>query len=454
MIRVLRLSEVASIISAESVGADVAFDDLTTDTRTLQAGQLYVALSGKNFDGNAFIEQAEKKGACGAIVSRPANVGLPQLVVKDTTRALGVLAKWNREQSKATVIAITGSQGKTTVKEMAGSILRMKHQVLVTKGNLNNEIGAPLTLLQLKKNHEYAVIELGASAAGEIAYTVGLTQPQVVLINNAAAAHLEGFGSLAGVVSAKGEIIDGVAEDGVVVLNADDKNLSVWTERAGSRKTLTFSVHGAASGADCFAEEIQIKDTDSTFRLHTPQGDALINLPLPGRHNIANALAAATITLAAGVELIDVKNGLAAVEPVAGRLRTLAGLNGSRLIDDSYNASPASFKAAVDVLAACSGNRVLIVGDMAELGSESAAAHRQLGEYAFSRNIDRLWATGAASELTARAFGANAKYFSDQNALVQYARSCVDAATTVLVKGSRSSRMDIIVAQLSIGAPR
>jgi len=453
VIKVTRLSEIANVINAVTVGADAAFDDVTTDTRTLLPGQLYVALSGKNFDGNAFIEQAEQKGACGAIVSKPANVTLPQLVVADTTLALGALAKWNRQQSKATVIAITGSQGKTTVKEMAGSIVQMKHQVLVTKGNLNNEIGAPLTLLQLNKTHEYAVIELGASAAGEIAYTVGLTQPQVVLINNAAAAHLEGFGSVAGVVSAKGEIIDGVDNDGVVVLNADDENLPVWIKRAGSRKTLTFSVRGAGSGADCFAEEIQIKDAGSSFRLHTPQGDVLINLPLPGRHNIANALAAATITLAAGVALIDVKNGLAAAEPVAGRLRPLAGLNGSRLIDDSYNASPASFKAAVDVLAACSGERVLIVGDMAELGSESAAAHRELGEYALSRNIDQLWATGTASELTAKAFGTNAKYFSDQNALIKHAQSSMSAATTALVKGSRSSRMDITVAQLTKGAP-
>jgi UDP-N-acetylmuramoyl-tripeptide--D-alanyl-D-alanine ligase len=453
VIKVTRLSEIASVISAESVGADAAFDDVTTDTRTLLPGQLYIALSGKNFDGNAFIKQAQEKGACGAVVSKPANVGLPQLVVTDTARALGALAKWNRQQSHATVIAITGSQGKTTVKEMAGSILQTKHQVLVTRGNLNNEIGAPLTLLQLKKGHEYAVIELGASAAGEIAYTVGLAQPQVVLINNAAAAHLEGFGSLAGVVSAKGEIIDGVAEDGVVVLNADDENLSDWIKRAASRKTQTFSVHGAVSGADCFAEEIQIQDTRSSFRLHTSQGNVLINLPLPGRHNIANALAAATITLAAGAELIDVKNGLAAVKPVAGRLRTLAGVNGSRLIDDSYNASPGSFKAAVDVLAACSGERVLIVGDMAELGSESATAHRQLGEYALSRSIDQLWATGRESELAARAFGANARHFSDQSSLIKHAQSCMDAATTVLVKGSRSSRMDIIVAQLSNGAP-
>ena len=452
MIRAARLSEIARIISAELVGDDAVFDDVTTDTRTLQPGQLYIALSGKNFDGNAFIQEAEEKGACGAVVRKPANVCLPQLVVADTTRALGALAQWNRQQSRAVVIAITGSQGKTTVKEMAGSILQTKHQVLLTKGNLNNEIGAPLTLLQLNADHDFAVIELGASAAGEIAYTVGLTQPQVVLINNAAAAHLEGFGSLAGVVSAKGEIIDGVAEDGVVVLNADDENLSIWIKRAGSRKTQTFSVWGAASGADCCAEEIQIRDTGSSFQLHTPQGKALINLPLPGRHNIANALAAATITLVAGADLIDVQKGLAAVKPVAGRLRSLAGVNGARLIDDSYNASPGSFKAAIDVLAACSGNRVLIAGDMAELGSESAAAHRQLGEYALSRGIDQLWATGKASELTAQAFGSNAKHFGDHDALVRHVKSCIDATTTVLVKGSRSSRMDIIVAQLSNGA--
>jgi UDP-N-acetylmuramoyl-tripeptide--D-alanyl-D-alanine ligase len=451
VIRPVRLSEIARIINAELIGADTSFDSVTTDTRTLQNGQLYIALSGKNFDGNAFIEQAAQKGACGAIVSRRSDSDLPQLLAADTTLALGALAAWNRKQSQAIVIAITGSQGKTTVKEMAGSIVQVSHRVLVTRGNLNNQIGAPLTLLQLNNDHEYAVIELGASAAGEIAYTVGLTQPKVVLINNAAAAHLEGFGSIAGVVTAKGEIIDGVAPDGVVVLNGDEENLPIWQQRAGSTRTVTFSVRGAVSGADCYAEDIHLEDTRSSFRLHTAQGDVLISLPLPGRHNIANALAAASITLAAGINLSDVQKGLEAVKPVAGRLRTLTGINGSRLIDDSYNASPGSFRAAVDVLAACADERVLIVGDMAELGSETNAAHRELGEYARSRNIDCLWATGSASQLTVQAFGAKAIHFPDHEALIKHARTCMNAVTTALVKGSRSSRMDIIVAQLSDG---
>ncbi len=455
MITTVLFSEIAKVLGAELHGSDGSFLQISIDTRTLEPGQLYVALQGKNFDGNEFVSKAAENNASGAVVSRLIDCPLPQLLVKDTTKALGDIARWHRQALTTKVIAITGSQGKTTVKEMTGSILKVRHQALVTKGNLNNAIGVPLTLLQLKETDEYAVIELGASAAGEIAYTVQLAQPQVAVLTNAAAAHLEGFGSIAGVVAAKGEIIDGVAkQNGVAVLNADETNLAVWQKRAGNCRTVTFSVKGAESHADYYADDIQLETAlGSRFRMHTPQGEVRITLQVGGLHNIANALAAAAASLEAGASLADVSAGLAGTKAVNGRLRLLPGFRQANLIDDSYNASPGSFRAAIDVLANCEGTRVLIVGDMAELGHETESAHRDVGEYARKSGIDALWSVGEYSKLSAISFGDKSMHFENHDELVRFARSQLTATTTALIKGSRSSRMDVIVAQLSNGEP-
>jgi len=446
----LSLSSVGSNVKGLRYGPDVTFDRVSTDTRTLQPGDLYVALIGESFDGNEFTMAAFDKGACAAVVSAPLDHGLSHLWVEDTTVALGEIARMNRLASGATVVAITGSQGKTTVKEMTGSILGVSHQVLMTRANFNNHVGAPLTLLELGAQHDCAVIELGASGLGEIAYTVRLTLPHVAVITNAAGTHIEGFGDLQGVVRTKGEIIDGLDEDGVAVLNADDSNTPVWRTRAGRRRVVTFGLQNA----DYQASDVRVDDDAAmSFLLTTPGGEVRIQINLPGIHNVVNATAAAAAALEAGATLADVAAGLRQVRPVPGRLNVLGGQGGSVLIDDSYNASPASFKAAIEVLRQYAGTRILVMGDMGELGADSDSAHAGVGEDALAGGIEQLWTVGANSELAARRFGNGALHFADQDALVAHARPSLAAGMVLLVKGSRSAGMDKVVEQLKSGDP-
>lgn len=445
----MTLSQINKVVAGHQLGADVRFSGVSTDTRTLQANDLYVALVGEKFDGNDFVTQAFNKGACGAVVSRDTGIDQPQLRVKDTTVALGEIARLNRLASKARIVAITGSQGKTTVKEMIAAILRVDNRVLVTKGNLNNHIGVPLTLLELNEGHDCAVIELGASGLGEIAYTVSMVLPHVAVLTNAAATHIEGFGDLDGVVRTKGEIIDGLQENGVAVLNADDAHFGAWATRAATKRMVSFAVDAAA---DYRVAELQLDPLGtSRFVLRSPVGDATITLALAGKHNVCNAMAAAAASIEAGASLKAVVLGLAQVRPVAGRLSQMPGIDGAIVIDDSYNASPASFRAAIDVLASSAGNRVLIVGDMGELGTQSEQAHIELGLYAKQRGIDALWTTGTYSALSAESFGVRARHFATQDALIRHAQEHLHTGDVALVKGSRSAAMDRVVEKIKKG---
>lgn len=450
MIGTLSLAALNARLPGTLFGSDVDFSSVSTDTRQLVPGQLYVALRGEHFDGNEFVQQAFEKGACAAIVSDPAAVHSPSLLVADTGAALAELALMNRLRSQALIVAVTGSQGKTTVKEMLGQILGVSHNALVTRGNLNNHIGAPLTLLKLSAEHDRAVIELGASGPGEIAFTVRLARPQVAVLTNAAATHLEGFGSLEGVVETKGEIIDGLPDDGTAVLNADDPYFDVWRLRAGSRQVLRFGLQ--AGDADCHASDIQIDTLKGTrFTLHTPQGDTAIELGLLGLHNVVNALAATAAAIATGASLEDVRTGLARVRPVAGRLCLFAAHSGATLIDDTYNASPSSFRAAIDVLAGFPGKRIVIMGDMGELGEEGADAHRAVGAYARSQGIEGFWATGVLSAHAAQGYGAGALHFERLSRLVDHAMIEAGRECSVLIKGSRSAGMERAVEKLVSG---
>lgn len=452
MIKSMTLSALNHVMKGQPSGPDVSFQCVSTDTRTLRAGDLYVALVGESFDGNEFTWQAFENGACGAVVNELVAVDKPQLRVADTTVALGEIARLNRLQSQARVIAVTGSQGKTTVKEMIGCILGVSHPVLITKANFNNHVGVPLTLLELNATHERAVIELGASGPGEIAYTVKMVMPQVAVITNAAATHIEGFGDLQGVVRTKGEIIDGLPADGVVVLNADDANLQAWMERAAGRRVVTFGMNQTT--ADCFATGIRSSaGAGSVFTLHTPTGSISISLALLGLHNVVNAVAAAAASMAAGCSLEEVKTGLECVKAVPGRMNVLSGVGGAVLIDDSYNASPSSFHAAIDALAAYVGHRILVVGDMAELGSQSEAAHAEVGQYARAQGIDNLWSAGRLSALASQSFGSGGTHFDSQKALVEQALTVFRPGIIALVKGSRSAAMDKVVEQLKSGEP-
>ena len=450
MIGSLYLSDLQRCMPAQLIGDDVEFDQVSTDTRRIDAGALFIALRGENFDGNRFAAQAQAGGAVAVVVSAQQDVAVPQLLLEDTEQALACLGHLNRQRSSATVVAVTGSQGKTSVKEITGLILSQSFPVLVTQGNLNNTIGVPLTLLALNAEHQRAVIELGANAAGEIARTAHITDPHIVLINNAAETHLEGFGTLDGVVRAKGEIIDSSPVTHTVVLNADDPHIEQWRSRAGRRYCRLFSIE-ADSTADYRASDIVVTSTGTRFTLLTPRGEIECQLALIGTHNVANAVAAAALAMEAGASLADAGKGVAAMRPVPGRLAPLSGVKGSRLLDDSYNASPASFRAAIDVLT-CLGplaHTVLIMGDMGELGEQHVTrAHREVGIYARQKGVASLWTTGACSAFASAAFGSGGRHFDEKQSLIEHALQHLNAETVVLIKGSRSAAMDEVSTQL------
>ena len=451
MIGNMTLFQLSQELGGELLGEDVTFANISTDTRSLKSGDLYLALVGENFDGNNFIDEAARAGAGSAVISRDLVSRLPALRVVDTHVALGKIANINRKRSAAKVIALTGSQGKTTVKEMLGSILNNSADCLSTEANLNNTIGVPLTLLKLEEQHEYAVIEMGANAAGEIAFSVAATEPDIALITNASTAHLEGFGSLQGVVSAKGEIIDGLKSDGVMVLNGDDTYIEDWISRASGKRTVRFSYANAAGDAQYFASEVVEQDDGaSSFNLHAPQGEQALSIRLLGKHNVLNAIAASAVAMEAGASLTDVAVGLAKLNPVSGRLSGVTGVSGCHLIDDSYNASPGSFTAAIDVLSKLRGQKILVMGDMGELGEDADSAHRSVGEYAAAAGLDALWATGKKSKLAVDAYAGKGRHFERKEELIAALIAVANSGLTVLIKGSHSAKMNEVVTALKV----
>ena len=441
MLKPLLLSEVAQALSARVVGADVVFSSVSTDSRKIESGQLFIALVGPNFDGHNYLAEVAAKGAVAALVQHEVpGAPLPQLLVADTRIALGQLGALNRAAFTKPLAAVTGSSGKTTVKEMLASILRagLSGPVLATRGNLNNDLGAPLTLLELAPEHVGAVIELGANHVGEIAYTVGLTKPQVAIITNAGLAHVGEFGGPEKIVEAKGEILEGLSEQGVAVLNRDDKAFATWQVRAQGRKVLSFALH---HDADVRATELW-RDARGCvgFALAGVAGEARIQLNLLGEHSVANALAAAAAAHALGVPLVGIQQGLESVQPVKGRAVASLASNGLRVIDDSYNANPLSMCAAVDILAAFSGRTVLVLGDMGELGEWAEQGHRDVGAHAHGK-VDALYAVGPLMAHAVAAFGGNGRHFVDQASLIDALRS-ESGNTTILIKGSRSAAME------------
>lgn len=438
------LHRLAGILNGDLHGAGLIIETVTSDTRNITPGCLFVALIGERFDAHDFVAQAKANGAGALLVSRLVDVDLPHIVVKDTRQAFGQLAAWVRQQVPTRVVALTGSSGKTSVKEMAASILNQCGNTLYTADNLNNDIGVPMTLLRLTAEHDYAVIELGANHQGEIAWTVSLTQPEAALVNNLAAAHLEGFGSLAGVAKAKGEIFSGLLQNGVAIINTDSNDWINWQHIIGARKTWRFSPDDRQS--DFTATHVNMTQHGTEFTLKTPDGDVGVMLPLPGRHNIANALAAAALAMAVGAARDAVKAGLAILKAVPGRLFPIALNDTQLLLDDTYNANVGSMTAAVRVLSDMPGYRVMVVGDMAELGAESDACHWQVGEAARDAGIDRVLSTGTRSEHSSHASGSG-EHFHSKQALISrlQALRTEHHMMTILVKGSRSAAMEEVV---------
>ncbi|HCN62508.1 MAG TPA: UDP-N-acetylmuramoyl-tripeptide--D-alanyl-D-alanine ligase [Pseudomonas sp.] len=447
MLKPLLLSEVAATLNGRVVGADASFSGVSIDSRAIGQGQLFIALTGPRFDGHDYLNDVAAKGAVAALVEHEVpESALPQLVVADTRVALGQLGALNRAGYDKPVAAITGSSGKTTVKEMLACILRTRGPVLATKGNLNNDLGVPLTLLELTREHTSAVIELGASRIGEIAYTVAMTKPHVAVLNNAGTAHVGEFGGPDKIVEAKGEIIEGLAADGIAVLYLDDKAFAIWHARAAGRKVLSFSLKNPE--ADFYASDLSLDARGCPrFTLHSPQGIEPVQINLLGTHNVANALAAAAAAHALGVSLFGIKTGLEAVQPVKGRAVAQVTGTGLRIIDDTYNANPTSMCAAVDILAAFSGRTVLVLGDIGELGEWAEQGHREVGAYAADK-VSALYAVGPLMAHAVAAFGHQARHFANQADLITALRTEHEKNTTILIKGSRSAAMENVVAAL------
>jgi len=444
----MRLTEVAAEIRAEMIGDDVAFHGCTTDSRSVEPGQLFIALRGKRFDGHDFINQAVAGGAVAIMGEQHLqDCIVPILKVAETCSAMGALAAYWRHRFAIPVIAITGSNGKTTVKEMLNRILSLSAPVLSTRGNLNNEIGVPMTLFRLGEKHRYAVIEIGANAPGEILGLSKMVRPTVALITQCAPAHLEGFGSIESVARAKAEIYAGLPDTGTAIINMDDRYAPLFQEATRHLRKILF---GTTRLADVRFEDLRIDpDTGANvFKMIAWEESTETHLTLAGRHNVLNALAAAACCLALDISLDCIRSGLEEMQPVPGRLQFKTGMRGTRIYDDTYNANPGSLEAALQTLGALRGRNWLVLGDMAELGTDTPAYHLEAGEKARLYGFEKLYAVGRNSVQAVRGFGNGALHFDSQEELVRTVREQLPEGARVLVKGSRSMAMERIVAGL------
>ncbi len=433
------LSQIAKVLGCESPVIDVVISGTVIDSRKVVQGSLFVAIAGQHVDGHDYIVAARQAGASAALVSKKTNDALPQLIVQDVVEAFGILAKFWRQQGDLTVVAVTGSNGKTTVKEMISAILSQSGSVVATQGNLNNELGVPLTLTRLNASTNYAVIEMGANHRGEISRLVEMAEPQFSIINNVGAAHLEGFGDLMGVAKAKAEIYLGLAEDGMGIINADMEYVDQWKQVLGNRKNISFAIE---NDADIKAQDLQIDTNSSHFMVELAGDFHYVNVPLPGLHNVANALAAIAMTYAIGIPGADMVKGLATMSSVPHRLQVRAGINQSQLIDDTYNANPDSYQQALATLSSFAGEHWLVLGDFGELGDGSEQIHAQMGIDAKKSGVQRLLAVGEQSKKACTTFGDNSQHFDDFDSLKTSLEQLLTSKVTCLIKGSRFMQLD------------
>ncbi|AOM41088.1 UDP-N-acetylmuramoyl-tripeptide--D-alanyl-D-alanine ligase [Xenorhabdus hominickii] len=431
----------------EQQAAMLPINTVETDSRRIIHGSLFIALKGEMFDAHTFAADVAQQGAGALLVSRRLDVDCPQVVVEGTRLAMGKLAGWVRRQSKARVVALTGSSGKTSVKEMTASILCQCGNTLYTAGNFNNDIGVPLTLFRLTDEHQFAVIELGANHIGEIAYTTEMTRPESALVNNLFSAHLEGFGSLAGVAKAKGEIFEGLDPTGTAIINLDSNDWDNWQHSISNQQTVwRFSISSTTAGADFYATDILEQPLATHFCLHTPIGKIKLTLPLPGKHNIANALAASALAISVGASLEDIRVGLSELKAVSGRLFPIYLAEGKLVLDDTYNANTGSMIAAANVLSQMPGYRVMVVGDMGELGERAIECHREVGQAVASTSIDKVFSVGAMSIHISDTSG-RGQHCANKTELVAELLSLLEQheMISILIKGSRSTAMEEVV---------
>jgi UDP-N-acetylmuramoyl-tripeptide--D-alanyl-D-alanine ligase len=447
----MSLSKAAAATNSNFIGEDIIFSGCSTDSRTIEDGNLFIALKGDLFDGHDYVSVAEENGASSLMLEREVNNTKPVLQVEDTRKTMGLLAKFWREEISIPLIAITGSNGKTTVKEMVSSILSEISEVHATSGNLNNDIGVPLTLFGLDKKHQYAVVEMGANHPGEIEWLSAIARPNVAVITQCAPAHLEGFGSVEGVAKAKAEIYSGLQSSGTAIINVDDEYADFWKKSCEHLNKLGFGIESEL--ADVRAKNIKTLTESASiqFELNYKQGAIKIMLPLSGEHNVMNALAAAACCLSLDISLTTIKSGLENMLPVKGRLQIKAGKQGARIIDDTYNANPASLEAALKVLSHYQGSRYLVLGDMGELGNAEIGLHKNAGKLAKQLGIDKLFTLGELSINTLQGFGSDSFYFESHDELNEALMNHLDKNTTVLIKGSRAMRMERVVNALTEG---
>jgi UDP-N-acetylmuramoyl-tripeptide--D-alanyl-D-alanine ligase len=451
----LDLQTAADALSANRAGANIVFTGVSTDTRSLCRGDLFVALRGERFDGHGFLEAAFAAGAAAAMIdsrAQPARPDWPLLIVSDTRLALGRLSALWRERFSLPLIAVTGSNGKTTVKEMLAAVLRESagaQAVLATAGNLNNDIGMPLTLLGLRSVHKYAVIEMGMNHLGEIRYLTQLARPEVALVNNAGTAHIGELGSREAIARAKGEVYEGLRPGGVALVNADDDFAELWREMNAGRRVVDFGIERPAA----VSAQYEMSREATLMTVRTPQMQFLVRLSVPGVHNVRNALAVAAVAHVLGIPHATVAAGLSNYTGTAGRLQRKLSQSGAVFIDDTYNANPDSVTAAIDVLMLAPGKRLLVLGDMGELGAAGEQLHAEVGAHARRAGVDQLLTLGTLSQAAARSFGPRATHFEDLDTLCAALDQALNADTTVLVKGSRFMRMERVVQHFVNGEP-
>ncbi|MFQ5993997.1 MAG: UDP-N-acetylmuramoyl-tripeptide--D-alanyl-D-alanine ligase [Acidiferrobacterales bacterium] len=441
----MSLEELSQVLKAPLVGTDEVFTGISTDTRKIRSGDLFVAIKGPNYDGHDFLAEAKRHGAAGAIAMRATEAPLPCVQVEDTRRALGQLAAYWRSRFNIPVIAVTGSNGKTTVKEMIAAIMARTGRGCVTEGNLNNDIGAPLTLSRLRPHDRFAVVELGTNRRGEMRYLATITRPTIAVVTNAAEAHLEGVGTVEQVAREKGELFTALGPKGVAIINADDDFAALWRSLASPRRCITFGLLGDAD----FTADYHADKVGSVIRIKSANVDFELRLPLLGQHNVSNALAATAAVAVAGARPEHIKDGLEKLRGVSGRLQLKAGRNGARVIDDTYNANPGSMAAAIAVLKDFPGESTLVIGDMAELGEAAPNIHRRVGKLAKDAGITYLFTIGKLSKLATESFGEGARHFSTHDALTKALTERMRADMTILVKGSRIMQLERVIREIA-----
>tara|TARA_B100001063_G_scaffold47822_1_gene41692 strand:- start:2 stop:1348 length:1347 start_codon:yes stop_codon:yes gene_type:complete len=443
----MKLTEIAESLNGKFNGSDRVIKGVSIDTRNIKKDELFFAIKGSNFDGNDYANEALNKGACAAIIDNPYISNNQKILVPNVKSALGELARLWKSKLPSQIIAVTGSNGKTTLKEILGTCLSVTHKTFSTKGNFNNDVGLPLMIFEMNNSYEFAVLEMGANKEHEIEHLVEIASPDIVVINNAALAHLDGFINIDGVAKAKGEILQGSKSPNFAILNRDDNYFDLWSNMGKQSEIISF---GSDSKAMVYPRNIILEKNYCTFDLNCPHGLETINLNLPGIHNVINACAAAAVMYSLSKDISEIKKGLESVTPVTGRLEFISLKSGHEIINDTYNANPKSTLAAIDYLKSNRNTKVFVFGDMLELGVNKRQMHNIIGDKLNEAGVDYLFGFGEMTKYTVNKFNNHGLWYEDINLLINDLKKLMleDNGITILVKGSRSMRMERVIQEI------